>query len=261
MRRYSRVWLLAALLAGCGTPGGQKEPDVDVGTIKGESTEPRNRARIRTELASLYYSRGSMAVALEELRLAVAADPTYATAYSMFGLVYMELKENQLAESNFQRALALAPTDPDINHNYGWFLCQTGRETESLRYFDQAVRNPLYPRPWRSTSAAGVCLLKKDRGKEAEQYFQRSLAQEPDDPVALLNMAQIRYGQGNIEEAKKLVGRFNKLMQPTAESLWLALRVERRLGERVAENSYAIQLRRRYPASKEYQLLQRGAYD
>jgi type IV pilus assembly protein PilF len=254
-------WIVAALLAGCAMPQSQKEPTAETGTITGESTDPRNRAKLRTELASLYYSRGNMAVALEELRAAVAADPNYPTTYSMFGLVYMQLKENQLAESNFQRALSLAPGDPDINHNYGWFLCQTGQETESLKYFEQAIRNPLYPAPWRSYSAAGTCSLKKDNVKEAEDFFQRALRLEPDDPVSLLQLGQIRYRQGSMEEARKLVGRFNKLVTPTPESLWLALRVERKLGERVTELSYATQLRRRYPASPEYQLLQRGAYD
>jgi Tfp pilus assembly protein PilF len=33
------------------------------------------------------------------------------------------------------------------------------------------------------------------------------------------------------------------------------------LGERVAEQSYANQLRRRFPGSREYQSLQRGEYD
>lgn len=254
-------WILAALLAGCAGTQSQKEPTAETGTITGDSTDPRNRARLRTELASLYYSRGNMAVALEELRSAVAADPNYPTAYSMFGLVYMELRENQLAETNFQRALSLAPTDPDINHNYGWFLCQTGREAESIKYFEQAIRNPLYPAPWRSYSAAGICQLRKDNVKEAEGYFLRALRLEPDEPASLLQLGQIRYGQGNLEESRKLVGRFNKLVTPTAESLWLALRIERKLGERVSESSYATQLRRRYPNSREYQLLQRGAYD
>ena len=143
-------------------------------------------------------------------------------------------------------ALRLAPTDPDINHNYGWFLCQTGREDESIKYFMQAVRNPLYPTPWRSYSAAGLCSLRKDNLKEAEEFFQRALRLEPDDPTALLQLGQIRYRQGNLEEARKLVLRYNKIVEPTAESLWLALRVERKLGERVAEASYANQLRRRF---------------
>jgi type IV pilus assembly protein PilF len=257
--------LLAALaLAGCGTPGATNnvsEPLGDASAVTGEPTDPRNRAKIHTELASLYFGRGNMAVALDELRAATSADPNYALAYSMFGLVYAELRENAQAQANFEKALNLAPSDPDINHNYGGFLCQTGREDESIKYFLQAVRNPLYHQPWRSYSAAGVCSLRKGKTKEAEEYFQLALRLEPEDPPSLLNLGQIRYRQGNLEEARKLVLRYNKLSNPTAESLWLALRIERKLGERVAETGYANQLRRRFTNSREYQLLQRGEYD
>ena len=57
------------------------------------------------------------------------------------------------------------------------------------------------------------------------------------------------------------MSRYNKLVTPTSESLWLALRIERRLGERVQEQAFANQLRRRYPESPEYQALQRGQFD
>jgi type IV pilus assembly protein PilF len=251
---------LGAILAGCATPAAE-EPVADTGTIVGEVGDPRNRAKIHTELAALYYARGNMAVALEELRIAAGADPNYAIAHSMFGLVYMELRENQLAQASFERALRLSPNDPDINHNYGWFLCQTGRAGDSIKYFLQAIRNPLYPAPWRSYAAAGTCSLRNNNDKDAEEFFQRALKLEPDEPASLLQLGQIRYRQGSLEEARKLVSRFNKLMEPTPESLWLALRVERKLGERVAESSYANQLRRRFPGSREYQQLQRGEYD
>jgi type IV pilus assembly protein PilF len=259
MRIVLAALVAAALAAGCSSPGGPAEPSGQ--TVSGDSTEPRNRARIRTELASLYYSQGNMAVALEELRLALAADSNYALAYSMLGAVYMELKETQLAQQNFERALRLAPGDYDINHRYGWFLCQTAREPESLKYFQQATRNPLNPTPWRSSAAAGVCALRKGLDKEAEEYFRAALKQDPDDLASLVNMGQLRYRQGSLEEARKLVARFNKLVEPTPESLWLALRIERKLGERAAEASLGTQLRRRFPASREYQQLQRGDYD
>lgn len=252
--------ILLAMLAGCATPD-PEAPTTDTGRISGGSGEPRNRARIHTELASLYFARGNMGVALEELRIATSADPTFAQSHAMFGMVYMELRENQLAATSFARALALAPTDPDINHNYGWFLCQTGRDRDSLKYFMQAVRNPLYPTPWRSYSAAGVCALKSNNLKEAEDFFRRGLQLEPNDTPSLLHLGQIRYRQGNMEDARKLVARYNKLKAATAESLWLALRVERRLGERVAEQSFSNQLRRRFPASPEYQAMQRGDFD
>jgi len=256
--------VLIFLLAGCNTSpqrDNSSGPTAESVSITGESTDARNRARVRAELAALYYGRGSMAIALEELRLAAAADPNYPLTYSLFGLVYMELRENQLAQANFERALRLSPTDPDINHNYGWFLCQTGREHESTKYFMQAVSNPLYPTPWRSYAAAGVCSLRKNNMKEAEDFFQRALKLEPDHPSSLLQLGQIRYRQGSLDEARKLVGRYNRIVEPNAESLWLALRVERKLGERNAEANFANQLRRRFAASREYQQLQRGEYD
>lgn len=255
---------LALLCVACaGGPSGQTSStqNIETASSAGEVGDARNRARIRTELAALYYGRGSMAVALEELRAAAAADPTYATTQSMFGLVYAELRENKLAQQHFELALKLAPNDPDINHNYGTFLCQTARESDSIKYFLQAIRNPLYPTPWRSYAAAGLCALRTDNLGDAEELTGRALRLEPNDPTALLVMGQVRYRQSRYEDARALVTRYNRLQEPTAESLWLALRVERRLGERLAENNYANQLRRRFPESREYQALQRGAFD
>jgi len=110
MNRTLRIALAAlAPLIGTGcAPPPSTGPVTESITTVGEVGEPRNRAKVHTELASLYYGRGNMAVALEELRIAASADPDYALTYSMFGLVYMELRENQLAQTNFERALRLA---------------------------------------------------------------------------------------------------------------------------------------------------------
>ncbi len=253
-----RICVALLLLTGCASDEG---PTRETGQIVGEVGDPRNRARLHTELAALYFGRGNMTVALDELRTAVRADSGYAPAYSMFGLVYMDLKENRLAEENFERALRLSPNEPDINHNFGWFLCQTGREGDSIRYFLQAIRNPLYPTPWRSYSAAGVCSMRMDKPKDAEEFFLRALKQEPDDPTSLLQLGHLRYRQGRLDDARKLVSRYNQLLTPTPESLWLGLRIERKLGQRVAERNYATELRRRFPGARETQALQRNEFD
>ena len=261
MRTIPITTVLLALAACAGGAPPPDAPSVDTGTIIGEVGDPRNRARVHTDLAAAYFQRGNMGVALEELRIATAADSGYAPAHSLYGLVYMELREENLAAQSFERALRIAPNDADINHNYGVFLCQTKREPDSIRYFMHAIKNPLYATPWRSYSAAGVCTLRTGQPKDAEQYFERALRLEPDETAALINLGQIRYKQGKMDEARRLVSRYNKLADPSAESLWLALRIERRSGERVAEQSYANQLRRRFPGSAEYQALQRGKFD
>jgi type IV pilus assembly protein PilF len=255
------ITITLLLLAACAAGPAREGPGADTRTIIGEVGEPRNRARIHTDLAAAYFERGNMAVALEELRLATGADPSYAPAYSLLGLVYMELRERELAGKNFERALGLAPNDAEINHNYGLFLCQTERAPDSIKYFMQAVKNPLYATPSRSYSAAGLCTLRAKNAKEAEQFFERALRLEPDEPASLINLSQIRYQQGKMDEARRLVARYNKLGEPSSESLWLALRIERKLGQRTAEQSYANQLRRRFPGSPEYQALQRGSFD
>ena len=47
---------------------------------------------------------------------------------------------------------------------------------------------------------------------------------------------------------------------PPAEALWLAIRLERRLGNQQAEAAFASQLRSRYPTSPEYQEFLKGNF-
>jgi type IV pilus assembly protein PilF len=254
-------WLLLLLAAGCAVQPASQGPVSDTGAIVGEATSPRNRARIHTELATAYYARGNMSIALEELRAAVAADPTYGTAHGVYGLVYMQLKENALAEQSFERALQYAPGDPDINHNYGWFLCQIGQERRAMPYFRRALDNPLYGTPARSYAAAGTCALRIGDLRAADDNLERALRIDALQPVALIEMAQLRYRQRRYADARRLITRHASVAPPSAQSLWLGLRIERRLGQRAAELSYADQLRRRFPGSPEVQALQRGDYD
>ena len=173
----------------------------------------------------------------------------------------MDLRENDVAQRHFERALALSPNDPDINNNFGWFLCRTGHEEQSIAYFLAALKNPLYNTPARSYVNAGLCSMKQNKERDAIDYFERALRNAPDNLQALFNLASVQYKRGQLETARGLVGRFNKLVEPTAESLWLALRIERKLGDRSAENALAAQLRRRFAGSREYQDLLKGKFE
>lgn len=230
-------------------------------SVVAEQGAPRERAKAHTDLAGAYYQLGNLAVALEELRIAIGADPGYAQAYNVLGLVHAELRENSQAMASFERALRLDPNDPDINHNFALFLCGTDREELSLRYFLAAVRNPLYATPQKSYTLAASCALRKNLEAEAVTYYDRALRLDPTYAAAIIGFAQLKYRRGEMADSKMLVDRFNRIAEPTSESLWLALRIARTLGDRNAEASYTGQLRRLFAGSPEYQKLLRGQYD
>ena len=104
-----------------------------------DETEARKRARIRMELAIGYFEQGKTNVALDELKQVIAADPTFADAYNLRGLIYMRLNDFGQAEDSFRRAVALNPRDSNAQHNYGWLLCQQGRYDDAQRAFDAAL--------------------------------------------------------------------------------------------------------------------------
>jgi type IV pilus assembly protein PilF len=250
---------LSLLLAACVT----KTQQLGVDPTSGAKAigDARNRAQIHTQLAAKYFERNQDAVALAELKDAIIADPKYAPAYSMLALVYMDLQQNDQAAKNFEQALRLAPNDSDINNNYGWFLCQTGSPRESIAYFQTALKNPLYETPYVADLNIGLCSEKFNDLDQADEYYQRALRFEPNFPKALLNLARLWYGRGRYADARGLIARYNKIVEPNAESLWLALRVERKLGDRSTEGSLAVQLRRNFSTSREYQEFLKGNFE
>lgn len=251
---------VAAFVTGCASnPAGS--PPSGEAPAASEQTDSQRRARIRLQLAVGYYEQRQMAVALDEIRQALVADPTFAEAYVMRALIYMDMGENKLAEENFLQAIKLSPNTPDFNNNYGWFLCQNGREKESIAYFDAALKNRSYQSPAKALNNAGICSMKLKNKAAAEKYFSQAFQYDPANPTTNSNLARIYYDQGDYERARFYIGRVMKLDVLTADVLWLAIKIERKLGDRAAEASLATQLRRRHGGSAEFAAYQRGAFD
>jgi type IV pilus assembly protein PilF len=95
----------------------------------------------------------------------------------------------------------------------------------------------------------------------AAEFFQLALKVRPDQPQALYQMADLAYGRGDYGEARSYLGRLTKVALPNAETLWLGVRVERRLGDRNSEASYAQRLRKQFPDSREARALLAGQYE
>jgi len=253
---------LALLLAACSS----QRPDSSAAPSGPETrpniSSPLERAKIHTELGVGYFENGQLGVALEELSTAVSADKSYAPAYNALGLVYMELKEDDKAEKSFRQAIKLDSSSSEAKNNYGMFLCQRGREEEGIRQLLDALKNPLYPTPDVAYKNAGLCARKAgDKGAAAE-YFQRALKLNPKQPQALYGMAEISYLRDDYAAAKEYITRYFAVAEPPGpEALWLAARVERKLGDRTALANYGMQLRRRYPSAPETKAFLEGRFE
>lgn len=226
-----------------------------------DQTDNQRRARIRLQLAVGYYQQRQLPVALDEIKQALQADPEFAEAYGMRALIYMDMGENRLAEDNFQQALRLAPNSPDVNNNYGWYLCQNGKEKQSIAYFEAALKSHAYQSPAKALNNAGICSLKLKDNAAAERYFTRAFQYDPANPSTNANLAKLHYDRGDYERARFYIGRVIKAEVMTADVLWLAIKIEHKLGDKMAESSLATQLRRRHAGSAEFAAYQRGAFD
>jgi len=220
-----------------------------------------SRAKVHTELGAQYFGAGQVGVALDEFTVAIGAERRYVPAHYMLGLVYMELKDDVQAERYFKSALELDQTNSEAHNNYGWFLCQRGKIEASIKEFMSALKNPLYETPDRPYVNAGICSIKIQDDKNAEDFFLKALKLNPNQPQALLALADLYYRTNDLPNARAQILPFMKTQAPTAEALWLGVRIERKLGDQNSHDSYAQMLRQRFPLSKEAQALATGRYE
>lgn len=247
--------LTVLLLAACSGRPTQPEPETPIPVTPPQKAPPQVRAQLHTDLAAGYYERGQMQVALDEVNAAIKIDPTYSQAYNIAGLVYAYLGDDHKAEQAFTRALQLAPSDSQILHNWGWYLCTHRRERESLPQFEAAVRNPLYRTPEVAYVNAGRCAQAIGDDAAAENYFHRALAAQPGNQLASEGLAQLAYKAHRYDEARSWMKGAMLMTNPPPDALRLGACIERRLGDRQAELSYISQLRNRYPDAPETKAL------
>jgi len=266
LRHALWLGLLAAgltILSGCASNQEKANQASSRADLVTESDEPdvRRRARIRLELAVGYFEQGQTNIALDELKQSIATDPTWSEAYNLRGLIYMRLNELRLAEDSFQRALQFNPREGNYLHNYGWLTCQQGRYPESTQLFTQALANPAYLERAKTWMAQGLCQVKAGLRVDGEASLVRSYELDARNPITGYNLALLLFQRGDFAKSQFYVRRINNSDLANAESLWLGIRVERRMNNSEAMQQLVGQLRKRFPQSPEAGALDRGAFD
>lgn len=252
-------------LVGCATTGSSNSASRSAASdelmTSYDMTDDRRRAIIRLQLAIGYMEREQYDVALDEIKRALAADPNYAATYNMRGYVYNKLDEKALAEESFRRSIALNPRDGDAQQNLGFFLCEQARYDEARQFFDTALANPTYQNKNKTQVAKAVCEMKAGNTDAAEAMLLSAYEEDARNPVAANALAELYYTRNDFRKAALYASQANMRNTATAASLWLATKIEYRLGNQSGVARYSRQLRESFPDSRELRLYERGAWN
>jgi type IV pilus assembly protein PilF len=268
---HATSWLAAlaaiAALQACSTTVSTSSGPITDAPRDTRSTSPENddvtrRARVRMELAAAYYSRGQLDVALDETKLALAADPNLGAAYNLRGLIFASKGDDAQAEESFRRALQIDPRDGDAMQNFGWYLCQRKRFPEADAQFGQALALPQNRDISRTLLAQGVCQAISGQLAEAERTLTRANELDPANPSTSVNLAEVLLRRGEYERARFHIRRVNNLpAMVSAQTLWLAARIESKLGNQTGVQELGRQLRERFGDSREAAAFARGQFN
>lgn len=249
IRRPWSLLLVATLLAACSS------------TAEREAEDAKRHRVVDTnvQLAASYLQRGQLEFAKEKLDRALAIDPNDANANTTMALLQWRLRDYALAEEHFRRAVRAEKGNGEARNNYGVFLCERGRIDEAVKWFRLAVQDPLYSTPALANQNAGLCLAKTGAVANAEPFFREALRINPRLAPALEQMARISLDIGKPLAARGFMQRYFQAGEDTPETLWLAVRIERALGHKNEEASYALRLRAKFPESPEAKRLGKPA--
>ena len=230
------VLTLVFLLTACASP------------FKKEKRVPE--AQLYIDLGLRYMEIGDYGEALTNLQKSYAIDDKYFASHNALAIFYGTTGKKKLAITYFKQALNLAPENPSILNNYGRFLCQQGSIEQGFEMLMKAAKLPVNDRAWLSYNNAGRCQILKGNQKLAEQQFKQALERNNRFSPALFELAALNYAQGKFLLARHYMKQFFAVHSETADSVFLAYKIEKEL-DRLAEEHYYQVLKKKFPTSRE----------
>lgn len=249
----SIVVLTALLLVAC-----QSQPiKNDDPLIQGNEKSP---ADVYVSLGMEYMNRGMNDVALDKLQTAIEIDNSSSNAHNVLAVLYDRLGQASLAGQHYEKAVSLSPANSSAQNNYARYLCGVKQYDLADHHFNQALKNPLYKTPYIVLTNAGTCAWQAGHLDKAETYYRTALQRNKRFPIALLQMAKLKFEMKNYLSTRAYLQRLRDVSRHSSASLWLGIQAEDKLGNQSAVASYVLQLKQLYPDSYEMSLLEKSKF-
>lgn len=99
----------------------------------------RKAAEFVYKSGNLYLNQGKYRSAINDLKIAIKLDPTYAKAFSNLGVAYKRAGLYRKAIRMFHRALDLTPGEAGIYNNLGNVYCSVHEYETAIKYYEKAI--------------------------------------------------------------------------------------------------------------------------
>ena len=122
---------------------------------------------------------------LEALRL----NPRHLLSLDNLGNAYRSLKRWEDARKVLERAVEVAPEDPEANYSLGMVFAQGGENDKAYEYLQRALKaRPIYPE---ALNNLGVLYLVTQRRDQAVASFEQCIRVAPGFDQAYMNLARV----------------------------------------------------------------------
>ena len=255
------VLLLAvAATSGCGgksyvstSLGKQHHIEPAVNRISESKGNRDSAASTQRDLAEIqrYLSTGDFAAVKRMAAGLLKRQPVSAQAHTYMAVALDQTGDPAGAGTHYLRAAEAAPNNGAALGNYGIWLCEQGRATEAMGWFDRALALPSFAASPVILANSGMCAGKAGQQQRAERDLRRAIEIDPRNPIALGALAEREFAAGNAFGARAFSERRLAAAPADPQALLLASQIEQKLGDSTAAARYVSRLKTEFPDARE----------
>jgi type IV pilus assembly protein PilF len=238
LKMFSIVFIGLMLLSACTSISNQNY---------GQNFDQIKASKTRVSLGLTYLKNGNFKQAKYNLDKALEFAPRSADANFAMAYYYQSVNELDQAEDAYQYAMDLDPRNANIANSYGAFLCQNGDYEKAKKYFLKAVNTSSYISSAETYENLALCSRSQGQPEDAIQYLRNAVNHQPGRANSLFLLARSLVEVEEWQEARVILRRYEKIAQISPQSLLMAMKIERGIGNDTAAEGYSDMLLRLYP--------------
>ena len=255
MRSILAITVSAFALTGCVTENSYEGSDTPVVE---KQVKNSGAARTRIALALQYLKTGNNSQAKYNLERAADFAPDLPEVHYSLAYYYQQVDEPELADKAYQRALKIAPNDPNTLNNYGVFLCGIGEYDRAAEELLKAISIPSYIRVAESYENLALCAIEFDDFENAEKYLKSALNHSSQRPSSMISLAGLYYAKSDLHKAEDIIEKYESTGRVTPRALMLSYLIQQRMGHIEKAEATAGIILQTYPGSNEAKAITSG---